>query len=57
MEKKVWYKQNTTRTAIGGILLAVGGMATGAIDVGTGVQSIFMAVMGIFMRQGVENLK
>ncbi len=55
--KKPWYKQKTTRTAIGGILTAIAGVLTGAVDPATAVGTCFILVTQIFQRQGTETAK
>ena len=57
MEKKKWYKQKTTLTAIAAVIGAVGGMLTGTVDPVTGVQSIIGAMGLTFLRQGIEGGK
>jgi len=56
-EKKKWYKQKTTWTAIAAVVGAVGGMLTGTVDPVTGIQSIVGAMGITFLRQGIENSK
>lgn len=56
-DKKPWYKQKTTWTAIAAVVGAIGGMATGTVDPVTGVQSVIGALGMIFMRQGIEKIK
>ncbi len=56
-EKKKWYRQKTTWTAITTVIGAVGGMVTGALPAVEAVQIIAPAVMAVFLRQGVENSK
>jgi len=56
-DKKPWYKQKTTWTAIAAVVGAVGGMLTGMVDPVTGIQSIVGAMGITFLRQGIENSK
>jgi len=49
-----WYESKTNRTAIGGVLTALGALAAGAIDPATAIQSIVACLLAVFMRQGVE---
>jgi len=52
--KKKWYKQKTTITAIGGILGAVGGYMTGALPAYEAINIVFTALVGAFLRQGIN---
>jgi len=56
-EKKPWYRQKTTWTAIAAVVGSVGGMLTGTVDPVTGIQSIIGALGMTFLRQGIENSK
>ena len=55
--KKPWYKQKTTWTGISSILGAVTGVATGIMTLPVALPTIAVGFIGIFLRQGVENLK
>lgn len=57
MDKKPWYKQRTTRTAIGTILAAVGGMLTGTVEPSIAIGGILLSLQQIFHRQGTEKNK
>lgn len=52
-----WYKQKTTWTGIVAIVTAVGGVVTGTLPVAAGVQIAITALIGIFLRQGIEKAK
>lgn len=52
-----FYKQKTFWSCIGAIVVAVGGIVSNTIDTGTAVEMIVTAVIGIFLRQGVEKSK
>lgn len=54
---KKWFQQKTTWAGLAGLLTAVGGAATGQIDTSTAIQLGLTSLIGIFLRQGVENLK
>jgi len=56
-EKKPWYKQKTTQTAILTIIGQVVGMVTGTISMEIALPVIGLSVQTIFQRQGVENSK
>jgi len=55
--KKKWYKQKTTWAGITGIVTAIAGAMTGTIPVHDAIQLALVALVGIFLRQGVENTK
>jgi len=52
-----WYKQKTTWSGIGAIIVAVGGIVSGTIEVQTAIEMIVTALLAIFLRQGVEKSK
>ena len=55
--KKEWYQQKTTWTGISMVVGAVGGIMTGVVDVAAGLQTVSIGLIGMFLRQGVENSK
>jgi uncharacterized membrane protein HdeD (DUF308 family) len=55
--KKKWYKQKTTWTGISGIIGSVAGVVTGVVTLPVALPTIITSLVGIFLRQGVENLK
>ena len=56
-DKKPWYRQKTTWTAVSTLIGAAGGIATGTIQPVDAVQLAAPAIMAIFLRQGVEYSK
>lgn len=54
---KEWYQQKTTWTGIASIVGAVGGVMTGTLPMAAAVQLAVTALIGIFLRQGVESKK
>lgn len=52
-----WYKQKTTWVAISTIIGALAGGFTGTVDWGTAAQTISLALIGLFLRQGVAKVK
>lgn len=56
-DKKVWYRQKTTWTAVTTILGALGSVLTGVIAPVQAVQLAAPALMAIFLRQGIEGKK
>lgn len=55
--KKPWYRQKTTWTGVSAIVGAAAAFATGGIDLGPAIQLAITGLIGIFLRQGVENAK
>lgn len=51
-----WYEQKTTWTGIIGVATAAGGALTGALPLGMAIQTGLTALLGIFLRQGVEKI-
>ena len=52
---KGFFKRKTTWAGITVIVGAIAGMATGTIDVGTGLQTIVISLVGVFIRDKLEN--
>ena len=57
MDKRKLWQQKTTWAAISSVIGAVGGVVTGVLPVAAAAQIVVTAVISIFLRQGVENLK
>ena len=52
-----WYQSKTNITAVGGILGAIAGFLTGALDPASAIQAGVVSLMAIFMRQGIAKGK
>jgi len=52
---KKWYKQKTTWTGIAAVIGAAGAFLTGGVDLSQAVQLAITGLIGIFLRQGIEN--
>lgn len=52
-----WYKQKTTWVGIATIVGAVGGFFTGTLELAATIELVVTALIGIFLRQGVEKTK
>ncbi len=57
VEKKEWYNQKTTWTAIVGIIGAAAGFFTGVMPAPIAIQTVIGSLLAIFMRQGIESAK
>ncbi|MBW2075894.1 MAG: hypothetical protein JRI58_14340 [Deltaproteobacteria bacterium] len=56
MKKSMW-RSKTTWTGIAGLVTAAGGFLTGTLPLAQAIQLAVTALIGVFLRQGVENLK
>lgn len=50
---KKWYRSKTIWTGVTAIVGAVAAAMTGEIEVGTALQTVVVALVGIFLREGV----
>jgi hypothetical protein len=57
MQKKPWYRQKTTLTGLGAIIIAAAGFAAGGMGLVPALQIAIPGLIGVFLRQGVENVK
>ena len=55
--KKKWYQQKTTWTGIITVVGAAGGIVTGTLPMAAALQTAATAMIGIFLRQGIESAK
>jgi len=56
MKKSMW-RSKTTWTGIAGLVTAAGGFLTGTLPLAQAIQLAVTALIGVFLRSGVENLK
>jgi len=54
---KPWYRQKTTWAAVIAFLTALGGLLTGEIAWATAYPAMSTALIGMFLRQGVQSIK
>jgi hypothetical protein len=47
------FRTKTFWSAVAGMVVALGGFATGEVDLGTTIQTITTGLVGIFLRQGL----
>lgn len=52
-----FWKQKTFWSCVGAIVVAVGGVVSGTIEAQVAIELVATALIGIFLRQGVEKSK